>query len=127
MFFSDLFFSILIAFILTIIFGAVFGGRRGYSGLGFFFLILLLATWTGGLWVVPFGPLIWDVSWLSFLTVGFLFALLLLVTLPQQKAPRTKKEALEQAEIEIEATNTFNAFFWIMLIVFAIAIIIAYI
>jgi hypothetical protein len=127
MFISELLFAVAIAFILTIIFGVIFGHRREYPGLGFFFIILLLATWAGGLWITPLGPVLWDVSWLEFLVVGVIFALLLLAVLPPERKPRTKGEAVAQAEAESEAVIVLNIFFWVMVVALIASIIIAYI
>ena len=40
-------------------------------------LILFLATWAGGIWLVPFGPRLWGVAWASFVVVGLVVALLM--------------------------------------------------
>ena len=127
MFFIDLLFVIVIAFLLTGIFGAGVGRRRGYSGLWVFLIILVLATWAGGLWITPVGPALWGVNWLGFMLVGIAFALLLSAFLPPAKSPRTKKEAIEQAEAEEDAAIVLNVFFWVTVIGFAAAIILAYV
>jgi branched-subunit amino acid transport protein len=124
--FSDFLFVLPIALLLTIIFSSVFGHRRGFSGLGLFFILLMLATWAGGLWVEPFGPEFWGVKWLSFLVIGTFFALFLLAILPPTRKPETKEEAREQVEAEKETIIVLNVFFWIIVIGFLAAIIIAY-
>ena len=40
-------------------------------------LILFLATWAGGIWLVPLGPRLWGVAWGGFVVVGLLVALLM--------------------------------------------------
>src|SRR5689334_22780496 len=40
-------------------------------------LILFLATWAGGIWLVPFGPRLWGVAWGTFVVVGLVVALLM--------------------------------------------------
>jgi len=40
-------------------------------------LILFLATWAGGIWLVPIGPRLWGVAWGSFVVVGLVVALLI--------------------------------------------------
>jgi hypothetical protein len=40
-------------------------------------LILFLATWAGGIWLVPLGPRLWGVAWGSFVVVGLVVALVI--------------------------------------------------
>jgi putative exporter of polyketide antibiotics len=40
-------------------------------------LILFLATWAGGIWLVPLGPRLWGVAWGGFVVVGLFVALLI--------------------------------------------------
>jgi hypothetical protein len=40
-------------------------------------LILFLATWAGGIWLVPVGPRLWGVAWGGFVVVGLFVALLI--------------------------------------------------
>src|SRR5215471_6809262 len=54
-------------------------GRTSLDPLALFILLLILflATWAGGIWLVPIGPRLWGVAWASFVAVGFLVALLI--------------------------------------------------
>lgn len=127
MFFVDLLFVIVIVLLLTGVFGAGFGRRRRDSGLWVFFIILLLATWAGGLWFAPVGPLLWGANWIGFLFAGLAFALLLAAILPPASTPGTKKESIESAKVQENQALTLNIFFWVMILGFAVAIIAAYI
>lgn len=40
-------------------------------------VVLFLATWAGGIWLVPLGPRVWGAYWLGFLVVGILVALII--------------------------------------------------
>jgi hypothetical protein len=40
-----------------------------------FLLIILLASWAGGIWISPFGPILWGATWLPFLLSGLIVAL----------------------------------------------------
>lgn len=74
MVYVDLLFSFAIAFGLTVVQGAVFlnlGLRFPAVSL---FTILLGGTWGGGQLLVPMGPPLWGVTWLSLFVAGFLCA-----------------------------------------------------
>jgi hypothetical protein len=51
-------------------------------------LILFLATWAGGIWLVPVGPRLWGVAWGSFVVVGLVVALVIAaVSRPDDRPP----------------------------------------
>lgn len=82
-----------------------------------FFLIILFASWAGGIWLMPFGPATSGVFWLPFLIVGFFVTLVLLVAMPTPSVPRSPaldvpaKTAREETSDEM----AFGIFFWILL------------
>jgi hypothetical protein len=134
MFFIDLAFVFVIALALSL-FLAVFLGWRprgkmestaGISAL-FLFMILFLAVWAGGVWITPFGPALWGVYWLPFVVVGILTALLLLAAgAPPPRRPRTRMDAVQQAEKEWAAERVFNIFFGILAVGLLVSIVLAY-
>jgi hypothetical protein len=115
MFFLDLFLVLVIAFVLTVIFAAGIMRLRGLGALLFFFVFLFLATWAAGIWVSPFGPVVRDAPLFAFLVVGVLFALLLAAIIPPAGKPETRREALEQREMQKEAQLVFNVFAWVLI------------
>lgn len=127
MFLLDLLFVLVFALLLTAIFGAGFCRQRESGILLGFFIILFLAIWAGGIWIVPFGPYLWGVPWLTFLLMGLLMALLLSTFSTQGQRPRTRAEAVAQAEEASAAVVFFNVFFWILVIVLLVAIIARYV
>ncbi len=122
-FFADL----LIAFLVAVLFIALFGigyRREGVgAGLLWLFVIIFLATWAGGLWLTPLGPPLFGVSWLSFLLAGLFFTLLIMALLP----PPTSRPGVS-GEVETDAGTFFavNLFFWVLLIGFFVAIVLSY-
>jgi hypothetical protein len=108
--------ALAIALLLTGIFAYGFCELRGGDQLLFFFIILFLATWAGGVWVVRFGPLAYGISWLSFVIVGFLVALLLANLMSARKACQSLQASL----------SLFGVFFWLLTIILTLAIIVAY-
>ncbi len=84
--------------------------RRGpgpLEGLLFFFLIIFLAAWAGGLWLTPIGPVAYGVPWVGFVVVGVILALILAAAAtPRRRLPKPGKPAVPrtEAEAEVEAT-----------------------
>jgi len=125
----EFFFAILIALLLTAIFAMGFRRHGWGTGLVFFFLILFLATWAGGLWISPFGPVAWGVHWLSFLLVGIIIGLLLTALIPPvERPPYPESEArLKRRPRGDKATMMgIDAFLVILILVLIIAIVAAY-
>jgi hypothetical protein len=81
MFFAGIGLALLIAFILTLIVGRGFK-QFAYADLIGLFFVIFLATWAGGLWIQPVGPVMWGVSFTVFIVVGVLVALMVAATLP---------------------------------------------
>ncbi|MFW6365262.1 MAG: hypothetical protein ACOC2H_02170 [Spirochaetota bacterium] len=127
----DILFAILIALLLAVLFSR--SGRTGpwmwpwgglWAGFITFFLVIFLASWAGGLWMTPFGPVLFGVYWLPFLLVGT-FVALILGAHPKQP-PRTRSEAVQQARDEQAAERTIDIFFWGIILILVISIIVGY-
>lgn len=126
MFLIDLLFALAVALLLTAIFAVLFRTTGPWSSFWIFLVVVFLAAWVGGLWVVPLGPPLFDVYWLPFLLVGLFFALLMAAAAPVVRAPRTPREAAAEIEAEREAATAFSVFFWILLVGLLIAVILGY-
>ncbi len=130
------FLEFLIAFIFALLLSALFikvlrksGPRTGYF---WFFLVILLATWAGGIWLSPFGPSIRGVYWLPFLLVGLAMSVVITALAPRRK-PRNRDETLamldqieEEKEFEKVAILSMNLFFRSVVALLIVAIIIRY-
>lgn len=127
MFITELLFALLIAFVLALVVSLGFLGYAWGVGFFLFFLILFLVTWAGGIWITPFGPICWGVSWLPFLFVGILIALIMAALIPDN---RRRKIMLEEAGPEARpTTETFIAvdvFFWVLIASLVAVLIIGY-
>jgi len=126
MFLLDFAAALLIALLLTSIFGGVLRKHRFGSALIFFFVVLLFGTWAGGVWVAPVGPLLWGVAWISFVFVGLFFALLLTALMPPTEERTETQQAPAQRKREAVAFEFFGIFFWIAIVCLIIAIITHY-
>jgi hypothetical protein len=102
------------------------------TGFGWFFLIVLIATWAGGVWLRPLGPSWGDIRWLQFLIAGLVVVLLFALFAPM-KAPRGRHETLEQIEEiarekELQKVTyvTLGVVFWVVLAILIVTIVIRY-
>lgn len=140
MFMLDLLFAFLVAMILSLLFIPWTSAEReaegtsAVSALLFFFLILLFATWAGGVWVEPFGPPIMGVAWLPFLFVGLLVALLIAAAtepsrrryMGNQRRVPPRGGATTNEETAEFAAAAFGVLFWILLVVLIVAVVSSY-
>ena len=128
MFFVDFLTALVIALILTGIFVFVFRSKRPWPSLLWFFLIILLSSWAGGVWMYPVGPPVRGISWLSFLIVGLLAALLIsAATLPEPRESTVELVDLQEKESERKAAKrVFNIFFWILFALLILVILTRY-
>lgn len=128
MFFIEFLFALVISFLITALF-AVILRRRGAWPFLLLFFIILLGTWAGGIWIIPSGPTLWNISWLPFLIAGLVFALLLtLIMLPKNyritvMKPRRLVEMKEDNQIEL----ILGSFFWLLVLILIVSIFIRYI
>jgi hypothetical protein len=127
MIFSDLLFVLLITLVLTAVFVVGFRKQRTGHIIAMFFIILFLATWAVGLWIVPVGPKVLGVPWVSYLIAGLLLALLLTALVPLAKSPKARDESSKEAEEKTVAIAVFDLFFWILVIGLIAAIILRYV
>lgn len=75
MIFIDFLFAFFIALALAGILAAFTGDRRtrrtgAWPLFLFLFFLLLMTTWAGGVWLTPFGPILWGACWPPFLAVA---------------------------------------------------------
>lgn len=119
-------------FITALFIGAIFFygfSVRGPWGSFWPFLIVLV----GGIWLVsaisdPVGPLYWEIAWLDFLIIGFIFALLLSAATPTRIDRRRFKEFYSTRPEDLpsepaEPVIAVGIWFWLMLLLIIIAII----
>ncbi|MEJ2683839.1 MAG: hypothetical protein P8Z71_05535 [Candidatus Sulfobium sp.] len=121
MFFLDLSYVLVITLVLTAVFAVGFRRQRTWPVVLVFFVILFLATWAVGAWIRPPAGM----SWLPYLVVGLLFALLLTALIPLSRAVRNDRS--KEAEEKTVAIVVFDLFFWILVIGLIAAIIVRYV
>ncbi len=127
MIFLEILFAIIIAILFSLFLGVLLGwqlpGRGGlWPSLMFLFFLIFIATFAGGYWLRPIGPALWGINWISILLIGFVVMLLAAAIVPPRR-PRNTREAIRQAEERAETEWSLGIFFWLLLLVFGIAII----
>jgi Ca2+/Na+ antiporter len=131
--FKEFLISLVVALVLCVIFALITRGKVRRTGFVWFFLLVLVATWAGGVWIRPFGPAINDVRWLQFLVVGLLVILMFALFAPL-KPPRGRhdtldqlKEIARQKELTKVTYITLSIVFWVILVILILAIILRYV
>jgi Ca2+/Na+ antiporter len=131
--FKEFLISLVVALVLCVIFALVTRRKARRTGFVWFFLFVLMATWAGGVWLRPFGPAWGDVRWLQFLVIGLLVVLMFALFAPL-RPPRGRHETLDQLdeiaqqkELAKVTYITLGIVFWVILIIFILAIISRYV
>lgn len=109
---------IIIALLVTAIFGYGFRSRGPWGTFWSFFLVLILGMWLVAIWIDPIGPVYYGIALIDFLFVGLLLALLLAAATPPRRYGSPTAQEPEDTAVVL------GAFFWIMLLIFVLAIII---
>ena len=128
----EFFVALLIALLVSVLFGFALRRKIPRTGFFWFFLILFLATWAGGMWIGPFGPSFRGIFWLPFVLVAVLVGLFLAAIAPR-RPPSSRIETLEMLE-ELEEKRklekltyiSFGVFFWVALFALITVIIVRY-
>ncbi|TAK08219.1 MAG: hypothetical protein EPO39_04860 [Candidatus Manganitrophaceae bacterium] len=121
----DFLVALVTGLILTVIFwprlrkSGLWANGAGWAEFLWFFLVVFLASWLGGIWAAPAGPPLWGIYWVPFLMAGFLFALLLAATAPM-RLPHVRREtpaeAREEPTLDERTFIVLNLFYWLLLL-----------
>ncbi len=125
MFFTDLVLVLVISIVLTAAFAMGFRKQRLQFRLIFLFLLLFLATWAGGVWTKPFGPVIFSENFLSFLVVGIIVSMLLTAVLPPGQSRREMKEKKEAHDESCKIVMV-DMLYLLLVVALAVLILVAY-
>jgi MFS family permease len=126
MIFGEFLIALVIALFFTIVLAVSGKKHRTWKKMITIFLIMLFASWAGGIWITPVGPAFSGIYWLSFFIVALILALILETATALHASPSDidKKETRKEEE-SLEILISFS--FLILLIVFIIVIVIGYI
>ena len=123
----ELLIALVFAVLLTLVLSAGFGRKGPWASVVTSFLVVFLATWTMGIWFVPFGPVLFGVSWLPFLIGGLIVALVMASAVPPQALPgaNSAKEQPGQ-EKPVERQKRFDVFFVVVMVALVAALVVGY-
>ena len=114
MFIIDLVVALVVGMIIVLIVSRAFGTKGPWGSLLWFFLVVSLFAWAGGVWLVPFGPMFWGIGWLPIIIMGFLVSLILTAASP--RTPRWRKASKEEVTSEAGTRAVVDIIFWVVII-----------
>lgn len=120
---------VLLTLFITGLFVFVLGARGPGGKIWTFFLVLFLVIWAADLWVTPYGPEVWGVTFVPLFVIGFIVALLIAAA---QGAKRKSDKEIQKEDKDYQPENVnvqkmdessaLGAIFWVLLILLFIAI-----
>lgn len=115
--------AFILAFLVTLIFAMGYrGSGSSLTQIAVLFFILFIAGIAGQYWIMPFGPVLWGISWLPLLFI--VLVVTLLFAAPPPYAVK-KRKAEEKAE-DSPAKMVVSIGVWIILLSLLMAAIIGY-
>lgn len=105
----DFLLALLIAAVLSYLFSLRRPRKQRSTSVFGVFMLLFVATWAGGIWMIPVGPDVLGVHWLPFLLVG-LVAAVMMSSSHERPYPRGRRETLDMLET-VERGKTFQKWF----------------
>jgi len=86
------------------------------------FLLMLLGIWAGGVWIVPLGPPILGVYWVSFISVGIFLTVFIMSMLSGSGKSARRSKNTGNREADPISVLSFDMFFVFLLFFFVAAI-----
>jgi hypothetical protein len=117
-------FTIFFSALAILLFTTLFRTKGPWNNLVLFFIVIFLSTWAGGIWLYPFGPYLWGITWLPFMLVALFITVLLISVTPPKEG--TTVELVDQNKKEAEKKmikKSVSAFLVIIIIALVVAII----
>ncbi len=115
-----IFLQILSSLFLALIVGSFFYYIVKYTGpwgsFWSFLLVLILAGFAASVWIEPFEPRFYEVSWIPMLVVIFIFALLLSAASPKKATRYEMNEKIIGSEEKNPQPLVLGVVFWLFVI-----------
>jgi hypothetical protein len=100
--------------------------KNAWRGFWIFFSIIFLATLSGQLWITPFGPVTWGISWVPLILVALFFYMLLFALIPPQPITPMPVEDKKTEKTSTPSLLALGLFFWIVIILLLASVIAGY-
>ena len=135
MFWFDFLAALVVAIVLSLLLVGVFGRRypttdaAAWPGALFFFFIIFLFAWVGGVWWHPVGlEFVWITHWVPFFLVALFVALLIAALVPGPRVPPEDRVRTPDEPVQGDGAGlVIGVFFWILIIALVITLIVAYV
>lgn len=114
MFIADLIVALFVGLFVVWIVSFAFGTRGPWDSFLWFFVVVSLFAWAGGVWLVPFGPIWWGIGWLPIILMAIFVSLLLTAASPRTR--RWRRAAEKKANADDEGRVVIDTIFWVLLI-----------
>ena len=114
MFIADLFVALSVGLFVVWIVSLAFGTKGPWDSFLWFFIVVSIFAWAGGVWLVPFGPMWWGIGWLPIILMAFFVSLLLASASPRTR--RWRRAAQENANADAGSRVVVDTIFWVLLI-----------
>jgi hypothetical protein len=112
-FLIDLIFALVIGWVLVLTVSLVFDTKGPWGSFLWFFVVVSLFAWAGGIWIVPFGPKWGGIGWLPIIFMGIIASLILTAASPRK--PRRKKAVTDETLAEEDTKVIVDSIFWVMI------------
>ncbi|HXL72386.1 MAG TPA: hypothetical protein VN963_02065 [bacterium] len=114
MFIADFLAALAIALFVVWIFSFAFGAKGPWNSFLWFFLVVALFAWAGGIWLVPFGPRWYGIGWLPIFLMALLAAFLVSASSPRSSRQSAKNK--KQTAADDERRSALDLVFWLLII-----------
>lgn len=115
--------AFILAFLVTLIFAMGYrGSGSSLTQIAVLFFILFMAGIAGQYWIMPFGPVLWGISWLPLLFIVLVVTLLFAAPPPYPVKKRKAEEKAEDSPVKV----VISIGVWLILLALLIAAIIGY-
>jgi len=83
----------------------------------------------GGIWITPFGPLLWGITWLPFLLSGLIVALIFAAAgMPEKRESTVELVDPQKRQAQREGTRlVLNVFVSALILILLVSIVIRYV
>jgi hypothetical protein len=118
----DLMVAFIFGFVIVGIVTRVFNTKGPWDNFLLFFLVVALFAWSGGIWLVPFGPQYMGIGWAPILFMGFLAVMLLTAASPKEfpmimpSKKQAKNQSRREAQYRKENRIVIDLFFWLLVV-----------
>lgn len=122
----DIVIAIIVGGMAAALYSAARSHRLKPTAVAVLFLAGFPGAWAGGLWLMPFGPPVAGLYILPFPAAGFLAFALASVLHTPPFPPRTRGEALREADELRDERRTVSIFLWLLLVVLTVLVVAGY-